>query len=249
MELSVDLGPMPMDECCGGIMPGLRDLWEKSELCDVELIAGGQTFQAHRLVLAAVSGSFHECLLRLSADVGAAPIKEKLVMRLDDITYPEAVQAMLDCIYGPKAGAVAAPCYSPSSEDSNRDVIRLAQRFQIAQLQDQAAVWLRSGLSTSNILQRLSACEEFGLTDVREQIFEQLTANPSALFVLAKDPEIVKMPLVLQDLLVRVLKLLGCGQEPPAAAAAAAAAPTKATGNAGQGKAQQLGKPIRKAGA
>jgi len=89
-----------------------------------------------------------------------------------------------------------------------------------------------------NVLQRLSACEEFGLVEVREKIFEQLTANPSALFVLAQDAEIVKMPIVLQDLLVRVLKLLGCGNEP--------AAPKGMAG--GQGKAQQ-GKPARKAGA
>lgn len=224
-------------------MSGLRDLWEKNELCDVELVAGGQTFQAHRLVLAAVSGPFAECLARLGAEMGSVPAaslagtaKGNLVMRLDDIAHPEAVQAMLDCIYGPRSGA---PCvYHPSSHDVNRDVLRLAQRFQISQLLDQASCWLADNLSTSNVLQRLSACEEFGLVGVREKIFEQLTANPNALFVLAKDPEIVKMPVVLQDLLVRVLQLLGCGVE---------AAPSKTA--QGHNKVQQQGRPARKAGA
>eukprot|EP00443_Scrippsiella_acuminata_P066728 CAMPEP_0115506162 /NCGR_PEP_ID=MMETSP0271-20121206/70994_1 /TAXON_ID=71861 /ORGANISM="Scrippsiella trochoidea, Strain CCMP3099" /LENGTH=247 /DNA_ID=CAMNT_0002935565 /DNA_START=37 /DNA_END=780 /DNA_ORIENTATION=- len=242
MELCIDLGPMVVEQD-GGIMTGLRNLWEKNELCDVELIAGGQTFQAHRLVLAAVSSSFHECLVRLSAEVGSVPAamaaKEKLVMRLDDITHPEAVQAMLNCIYEPQFGT--ANRYNPSSHDANRDVLRLAQRFQISQLLDLASRWLASNLSTSNVLERLSACEEFGLGEVREKIFEQLTANPSALFVLAQDAEIIKMPIVLQDLLVRVLKLLGCGNE---------AAPPKGLGLCqSQGKAHQQGKTARKAGA
>lgn len=238
MELSIDLGPMPVDEHLGLLMPGLRGLWEGGDFCDVELIAGGQTFNAHRPVLAAVSPSFHECLMRLSsvqddgAPAGASNHKKTLVLRLADITHPEAVQAMLDCIYGP-AGKGAEKGYNPGSEEANRDVLRLAQRFQIAQLQNQASRWLTSNLSTANVLQRLVACEEFGLADVRDKILEQLCANPSALFALAKDPEIVKVPLVLQDLLVRVLKLLGC-DSPPAPPRGSAAQPVKAGGKQGK---------------
>merc|ERR1719401_1150219 len=133
-------------------------------------------------------------------------------LRLDDVSHPEAVRAMLDFIYGEStAGAGPGPGdYNPSSEEVNRDVLRLAQQFQIAPLLDQASKWLLRGLSTSNALERLQACEEFGLTEVREKILEQLVLNPEALFVLAKDPEMTKVPAVLQDLLVRILKLLGC---------------------------------------
>merc|ERR1719188_1931836 len=120
---------------------------------------------------------------------------------------------MIDCIYGPAPGAGGDYC--PASEDINRDVLRLAQRFQISHLQEQASRWLMQSLSTANVLERLLACEEFGLTDVREKILEQLTANPSALFVLANDPEIVKVPVVLKDLLIRVLKLIGADAEKP----------------------------------
>merc|ERR1719221_1132989 len=122
---------------------------------------------------------------------GASDQKKTLVLKLADITHPEAVQAMLDCIYGPPAGAAGTKAYSPASEDANRDVLRLAQRFQISQLQHQASRWLTSNLSTTNVLQRLLACEEFALSDVRDKILEQFIANPNALFALANDPEIV----------------------------------------------------------
>lgn len=220
VELNLDLGPPPKDLQMGLLAQGLRTLWDEGELCDLELIAGGKTFMAHRPVLAAVSPSFRECLLQLSgSQQGPAPTEnserqKKLVLTLGDIKHPEAVQAMLLCIYQPPSGA--AMNYSPSSEDANKDVIRLAQRFQISQLHDQACQWLQSNLSTSNVLQRLAACEEFGLSDVRDKILQQITGNPEALFALARDPEIVKVPAVLQDLLVRVLRLLGCGDKPAA---------------------------------
>lgn len=229
MELIVDLGLGPADVHLVQLVEGLRGLWEQGELCDVTLMAGGASFPAHQAILAAVSPTFHECLTKVSceeedpevedAEPEAKKFKKTLVMSLDDISHPEAVQAMLDCIYGPKGGQ--ANSYQPSTEDVNRDVLRLAQRFKIFKLQDQASRWLTSNLSTANVLQRLGVCEEFGLSEVRGKILEQLTANPKALYLLAKDPEIVKVPSVLQDLLVSVLLLLGCGAAPRAAAPAA----------------------------
>jgi len=191
-----------------------------TELCDVELIAGGSTFYAHRPALAAVSPSFRECLVQLSADG-----QRKLVLTLGDIAHPEAVQAMLDCIYKPTGTAAS---YCPSCEEANSDVLRLAQRFQILPLQEWASQWLMSNLSTNNVLQRLAACEEFGLSDVRDKILQHITGNPPALFALAQDPEIVKVPVVLQDLLVRVLRLLGCGEESASEPVSATAAPANA---------------------
>merc|ERR1711920_453642 len=134
---------------------------------------------------------------------------------LDDIAHPEAVRAMLDCVYGHGMGVPLK--YNPSTDDVNRDVLRLAQRFQIIPLQDQASQWLASGLTTANLLDRLMACEQFGLTDVRNNILEQLIANPDALFVVAKDPDMTKVPSVLQDLLIRILKLIGADTTPPRA--------------------------------
>lgn len=191
------------------------DFGKKKELCDVVLMAGGQPFYAHRAVLAAVNKSFHECLMQLASNKSSMDFAgglncNALVLELDGITHPEAVQAMLDCIYEPNA-ARGVKDYNPKTDEANWDVLQLARRFQIARLQDLASQWLVKGLTTANVLQRLVACEEFGLNEIREKILGQVTANPDALFALAKDPEIVKAPMVLQDLLVRVLQLLGLG--------------------------------------
>jgi hypothetical protein len=296
MDLKVDLGPMPMDEQCGGITEGLRSLLQESELCDIVLVAGGQSFPAHLVVLAAVAPKFNDRMQQSadpSADASAAPASQcadgasamddqqctsateapptvvagcegqKSELRLDKISHPEAVRAMLDCIYG--AGAAGAGEYNPSSDEVNCDVLRLAQQFQIAPLLDQSSKWLLRNLSTTNALERLQACEEFGLVDVRDKILEQLVANPQALLILAKDPEMTKVPTVLQDMLVRILKLLGVTDTPPAngatketiaPAAPAARASTKTGGGGGAGgkagKAegtQGMAKVGRKAGA
>jgi len=229
MELHLELGPMPADPHAGGIIDGLRNLRENQALCDLVLEVGEQRFLAHKAVLASASPRLCECLLSLPS-VSKDGMEQKSVLKLTEVSSPEAVQMMLTCIYGPSAGDGFE--YNPSSGEINRDVLRLAQHFQIQHLQDQAARWLAKGLSTANVLERLVACEEFGLVDVREKILEQLTANPDALFVLAKDPAVLKVPAVLQDLLVRVLNLLGCDPS---------------TQRSGQSKAQ--GKQAKKAGA
>lgn len=224
MELTIDLGPMPVDAHAGWLTEGLRGLWDQSEFCDVELIAGGQTFLAHKPVLAAVSPSVHECLMQLSSVQDGSETSMpngRMKLKLADVAHPEAVQAMLECIYGPPAGAEGAKSYSPANEDVNRDVLRLAQRFQITQLQQQACGWLMSNLSTTNVLQRLLDCEELGLVDVRDNILGQITSNPKALWALANDPEVRKAPAVLQDLLIRVLSLLNIGDNPSAVPRAA----------------------------
>ena len=49
-------GGMNMRDC------RLAELWEQGQLCDIEVVAGGETFKAHRIVLAACS-EFMQSLL------------------------------------------------------------------------------------------------------------------------------------------------------------------------------------------
>merc|ERR1719335_408996 len=112
---------------------------------------------------------------------------------------------MLDCIYVPFA--IDKEPHS-KTERANRDVLQLAQSYQIQPLTHQASLWLAQNLTTQNVLGRLAICEEFGLIEVREKILEQLIADPVALPMLARDPEVTKVPKVLQDLLVRILTLV-----------------------------------------
>lgn len=190
MDLALDLGPMPIDGV--SVIGGLRYLRERQELCDVVLDAAGHSFLAHRAVLAAASAPFNQHFQEESS----CPVHVEL-----DV-HPEAAVAMLDFLYG---GA----SYSPS-EEVNRDVLRLANQYHLPGLQELACQWLIKGLTTANVLARLEACEEFQLVSVRESILELLTSCPEALFLIAKDPVITKMPRALQDLLLRVLTILGC---------------------------------------
>mmetsp|Transcript_33366 Transcript_33366/g.61197 ORF Transcript_33366/g.61197 Transcript_33366/m.61197 type:complete len:217 (-) Transcript_33366:108-758(-) len=202
LPLAMDLGPMPSDDCMGGVLSSLSSLRERKELCDVVLTVGTEQFFAHRAVLAAVSPHFYS-LLSQPEHVGG----DTVALTMDTIRNPEAMQAVLDYIYRP-AFQHGAPS-SSWSDEVKCDILRLAQLFQIPQLRDEAALLLTKGLSTGNVLQRLRACEEFDLHDARERILEQLTAHPQALFMLASDPEVVQVPAVLQELMVRVLRLLG----------------------------------------
>eukprot|EP00747_Dinoflagellata_sp_TGD_P183559 gnl/TRDRNA2_/TRDRNA2_38503_c0_seq1.p1 gnl/TRDRNA2_/TRDRNA2_38503_c0~~gnl/TRDRNA2_/TRDRNA2_38503_c0_seq1.p1 ORF type:complete len:229 (-),score=51.56 gnl/TRDRNA2_/TRDRNA2_38503_c0_seq1:170-856(-) len=197
--LKCDLGPMPVDVLSSGMFDGLRDMRERSELCDVVLTSGGRSFPAHRAVLAAVSPALRELCL-------AQPGPEALVLRLEEVAGPEAVQMMITHIYGPGDQE-----YSPGTDQINRDVLRLAQRFQLQQLQEKASRWLAQSLTTANVVQRLVTTDEFNLVEVRDRILEQLIANPEALYVLlSNDPTMTKVPMVLRDLLLQVLTLLGC---------------------------------------
>jgi len=204
MELSVDLGALPVDPLsCGAIDGGgLRGLLDRHEFCDVTLVAGGQSFAAHSLVLAAVSPNFHQQIQQEHAtDTNGVTIQ------LNNISHAEAVQDMLNCIYGPFG--IDTKDYFCKTELANRDALQLARSYQIPQLQDQVSRWLAQNLTSQNVLGRLVLCEEFGLLQVREKILEQLIADPAALPMLARHPEVTKAPKVLQDLLVRILDLLG----------------------------------------
>jgi len=213
MGLTVDLGPMPDDPMCGGAIEGggLRALLDRREFCDVVLEAGGQSFSAHSLVLAAVSPSFHQQIQQEHAKgehgVVAGMGRKPVTIHLDNVSHAEAVQDMLSCIYGPFGLDVKES--SCKTELANRDALQLAQSYQIPQLQAQVSRWLVHSLTSQNVLGRLVLCVEFGLVEVREKILEQLIADPQALPMLARHPEVTKVPKVLQDLLVRILTLLG----------------------------------------
>jgi hypothetical protein len=239
-QLKVDLGPMPMNQQIGGAIEGggLRDLLDRKELCDIVLVVGSHSYPAHSMVLAAASPNLCQLIHAQRAQgvrgFVAGLDRVALDIHLGSVTHPEAVQDMLDCIYGPFTDATKEPACK--TEAANRDSIMLATSFQIPLLLEQASRWLIRNLNTQNVLTRLAICEEFQLVEVREKIMEQLISDPVVLPLLARDPEITKVPKVLQDLLIRILTLLGAGS-------AASTSPAPATA----GKTQ--GRQARKAGA
>lgn len=175
---------------------GLRELYRKGEFVDVALLCAGQTFLAHRAVLAAQSEVFKQGLNADSSQLAAGARQE---VRLADIANPEAVKFMLDYMYQ-MDGSIWED-YNPRTQEVNKDVLRLAQNFRLPGLTERATHWLAKDLTTGNVVERLTICEDFALQELRERILEQLTYNKRALAEVANSPQIMGYPKLMQALL------------------------------------------------
>eukprot|EP00928_Gymnodinium_smaydae_P009565 TRINITY_DN13587_c0_g2_i1.p2 TRINITY_DN13587_c0_g2~~TRINITY_DN13587_c0_g2_i1.p2 ORF type:complete len:231 (+),score=65.59 TRINITY_DN13587_c0_g2_i1:88-780(+) len=174
---------------------GLRELYRKGELTDVSIVCAERSFSAHRCVLAARSPVFKEGL----ATQGPMNASGKQEVRLADIANPEAAKFMLDFMY--QMDAAIWEDYNPRTQEINKDVLRLAQNFQLPGLVERAMHWLAKDLTTGNVVERLSICEEFSLNELREKILEQLTYNKKALAEVASSPQIMSYPKLMQAML------------------------------------------------
>lgn len=176
---------------------GLRELYRDGTMADVQLVCAERTFLAHRVVLASQSEVFKQGLTVAPSAAGPSARQE---VRLADIDNPEAVQFMLDFIYE-VGDASSWKDYNPKTQEINKDVLRLAQNFRLPGLTERATFWLSKDLTTGNVVERLTICEDFGLTDLRERILAQLANNKKALFEVAHSPQIMKYPSLMQALL------------------------------------------------
>lgn len=173
---------------------GLRELYRRGDFADVILVCAERTFAAHRVVLAAQSEVFKQGLVASKEEAGT-----KQEVRLADVSNPEAVKFMLDYIY--QVDAAVWEDYNPRTQEINKDVLRLAQSFRLQGLKERAMQWLAKDLTTGNVVERLTICEDFGLEDLRERILEQLALNKKALAEVANSPQIIAYPKLMQALL------------------------------------------------
>lgn len=196
VELKVRLAP-PKPSIEDRLAAGLRDLYQKGTMADVQLVCAERTFVAHRVVLASQSEVFKEGLA-IAPGTTAPPARQEV--RLADIDNPEAVQFMLDFIYE-IGDASSWKDYNPKTQDINKDVLRLAKNFRLPGLTERATFWLSKDLTTGNVVERLTICEDFELQDLKERILAQLAGNKKALFEVAHSPQIMKYPSLMQSLL------------------------------------------------
>lgn len=175
----------------------LRGLYQRGEFTDVAVTCAGQTFPAHKAVLAAQSEVMLEEIKR-GGDVTLGHSGRQEI-RLAGVSNPEAVSFMLDCLY--EIETQAWKDYNPRTQEINKDVLRLAQQFRLPALAEKATYWLSKDLTTGNVVERLQICEEFGLEQLSEKIIEQLTINRRALTEVANSPQIMSHPKLMQALL------------------------------------------------
>merc|ERR1712113_277124 len=87
------------------------------------------------------------------------------------------------------------------TQEINKDILRLAQNFALPGLTEHATHWLAKDITTGNVVERLTICDDFGLGELRERIVEQLTLNKRALSEVVNSPQIMKYPSLMQALL------------------------------------------------
>eukprot|EP00933_Yihiella_yeosuensis_P084323 TRINITY_DN98760_c0_g1_i1.p1 TRINITY_DN98760_c0_g1~~TRINITY_DN98760_c0_g1_i1.p1 ORF type:complete len:235 (+),score=69.62 TRINITY_DN98760_c0_g1_i1:93-797(+) len=211
VTLSVKLPPV---KAPGGdrLAEGLRELYKRGEFTDVALVCADRTFSAHRIVLAAESEVFKSGLA--SAQKESVDAGGRQEVRLSDISNPEAVKFMLDYMY--QTDAAVWEDYNPRTQEINKDVLRLAQNFRLPGLTERAMHWLAKDLTTGNVVEVLTICNDFGLNALEERILEQLTQNKRALAEVANSPQIMKYPKLMQALLQQAAAV---PDAPPAAPA------------------------------
>jgi len=169
----------------------LRALYRRRELTDVVLICEEKSFPAHRVVLASQSEVFMEGL--------RGEVEGMQEVRIADIANPEAVKFMLNFLY--QTSSEDWEDYNPRTQEINKDVLRLAQNFRLPGLTDRAMHWLAKDITTGNVVERLTICEDFGLSILREKILEQLTFNKQALAEVAHSAQIMQYPKLMQAML------------------------------------------------
>merc|ERR1719189_1587747 len=91
--------------------------------------------------------------------------------------------------------------YNPRTQEINKDVLRLAQNFMLPGLTERATHWLAKDITTGNVVERLTICEDFECNVLQEKILEQLTNNKKALAEVANSPQIMNYPKLMQNLL------------------------------------------------
>lgn len=209
--LSVRLSPLS-EKLSEKLSDGLRELYRQGALTDVALICSGQTFRVHGVVLAAQSEVFRKGL-SVAPDAAAVAQGAKHEIRLADVSNPEAVKFMLDYIY--QVDGSVWEDYNPRTQEINKDVLRLAQNFQLPGLTERATHWLGKDLTTGNCVERLTICDDFGLVELREKILEQLTMNKKALAEVAHSPQIMSYPKLMQALLMQAAASASEPASPP----------------------------------
>lgn len=168
----------------------MQELYRKGEFTDVTLRCAGQTFVAHRVILASQSNVFKEMFSSQS--------QPGLELRVE-VTNPEAVKLMLDYLYMLDEKEWAA--FNPRTQAVNQDVLQLAEKFQLHGLTQQAMHWLSQDLTTGNVLERLAICDDFGLSELSDKILQQLTNNRAALAEVAHSQQITNHPTLMQSIL------------------------------------------------
>eukprot|EP00933_Yihiella_yeosuensis_P078100 TRINITY_DN8920_c0_g1_i1.p1 TRINITY_DN8920_c0_g1~~TRINITY_DN8920_c0_g1_i1.p1 ORF type:complete len:309 (-),score=78.04 TRINITY_DN8920_c0_g1_i1:238-1047(-) len=211
VSLVIKLGTKTNQATDDFLSNNLRELYRKNEFTDVVLVCADRSFPAHRAVIGARSEVLKQMLLASggATAVGSDGVRRQEIRLNEFVSNPEAVKFMLDFLYQ-MSGDVWAD-YNPQTQEINKDVLRLAQKFGLPALTERATHWLAKDLTTGNVVERLTICEDFELNELKEKVLEQLTYNKRALAEVANSPQIMAYPKLMQAM----LRLAAAAPPPP----------------------------------
>jgi len=196
------------EEARGGaaeLAAGLRALRTEGLLCDVVFVVGKERLVAHQVVIAAASANLRKYIaenlddfpdhsnvgddIKSAGDGSATSVQahkellgkapQPIEIDLQAISSPEAVQAVLNHMYGapmPVAGL-------PAEEGTIRDILRLAADFGLSQLRDRACRWLEQAgppAKEGGLRETLRLAVDFALPTLRDHACQWLLDGVSA---------------------------------------------------------------------
>jgi hypothetical protein len=210
----------------------LKELHETRKFCDLKFRFADHEVSAHRAVLIAASHGFQECIdewekeletlqqFAIKGEVGEADRAEKtlsgcvtleqpesglaiMIVGLDallEVDSKEAVDIVLAHAYGVDGDAE----YKPECSKTNKDVLRMADKFKLDQLKVRAVQWMSQMMTEDRIIEWLELCDKFGLMDLMDHILETLTEHEKGLqCVERQSTDFAKVPWISNELLKR----------------------------------------------
>jgi len=166
---------------------GLVRLRRNSQLCDVTIISGFGRIPAHRTVLAAHS--------------------EKLAVRLEaqsELDLQPASHEAVDLVVRWLYGEVGASNFQPTTSQVNKEVLKISSELGLPTLSELCAVRLAEDADTSNVVDSVRLCEEYGLPKLRAALVSAVVEDPLALDAVAKDATTLTHPVLMQQLLASI---------------------------------------------
>ena len=143
------------------IFRGLDDLRDRELLCDVQLVAKGATFPAHRVVLAAATPYFKTMF------TGGFKENQMSEIRLND-TSSEGLKCVLNAVYtGELSVSVENVC----------DVLPVASQLQLIEIIEHCAELLSGNICAKNCLPFLAVAEKYDLQKAVDECNKFLLEN------------------------------------------------------------------------
>lgn len=146
---------------CGTLLAGLDSLRTKGQLLDITLLAEGQSFRAHRAVLAACSDYFRAMF------TDAMKESRQQEISLNGVTA-EGIRLLLDYAYTSRLALNLA---------NIQDVLSAASHVQMVAVVEACSSYLQSQLDIENCVDIATIAETYSLSQLRRRVYRFMSGH------------------------------------------------------------------------